>query len=78
MTELDLQTQVADYLRLQYPGVLFHSDYGSGIRLTPGQAVKMTVQEAKAIIKKTKSPMLKRDLLKFIKRQERKCQRHTK
>lgn len=40
MTELDLQTQVADYLRLQYPGVLFHSDYGSGIRLTPGQAVK--------------------------------------
>jgi len=31
----------------------------------------MTVQEAKAIIKKTKSPMLRRDLLKFIKRQER-------
>lgn len=40
MTELELQAQVADYLRLQYPGVLFHSDYGSGIRLTPGQAVK--------------------------------------
>ena len=32
----------------------------------------MTVQEAKEIIKKTKSPMLRRDLLKFIKRQERK------
>lgn len=31
----------------------------------------MTVQEAKEIIKKTKSPMLKRDLLKFIKKQER-------
>ena len=40
MTELELQAQVADYLRLQYPHVLFHSDYGSGIRLTPGQAVK--------------------------------------
>lgn len=31
----------------------------------------MTIQEAKEIIKKTKSPMLKRDLLKFIKKQER-------
>ena len=40
MTELDIQIQVADYLRLQYPSVLFHSDYGSGLRLTPGQAVK--------------------------------------
>lgn len=40
MTELELQTQVADYLRLQYPNVLFHSDFGSGIKLTPGQAVK--------------------------------------
>ena len=28
----------------------------------------MTVEEAKAIIAKTKSPKLKRDLLKFIKR----------
>lgn len=40
MTELDIQVQVADYLRLRYPNVLFHSDYGSGLRLTPGQAVK--------------------------------------
>lgn len=40
MTELEVQIQVADYLRLRYPGVLFHSDYGSGLRLTPGQAVK--------------------------------------
>lgn len=40
MTELELQAQVADYLRLQYPDVLFHSDFGSGIKLTPGQAVK--------------------------------------
>ena len=40
MTELELQTQVADYLRLQYPDVIFHSDFGSGIKLTMGQAVK--------------------------------------
>lgn len=31
----------------------------------------MTIEEAKEIIKKTKSPMLKRDLRKFIKRQEK-------
>ena len=40
MTELELQAQVADYLRLQYPNVLFHSDVGSGIKLTMGQAIK--------------------------------------
>lgn len=40
MTELELQAQVADYLRLRYPEALFHSDFGSGIKLTPGQAVK--------------------------------------
>lgn len=38
MKESTLQCHVADYLRLRYPHVLFHSDYGSGIRLTPGQA----------------------------------------
>lgn len=40
MTELDVQMMVADYLRLRYPNVLFHSDYGSGIKLTMGQAIK--------------------------------------
>lgn len=40
MKESDLQVQVADYLRLRYPDVLFHSDYGSGIKLTKGQAMK--------------------------------------
>lgn len=40
MTELELQAQVADYLRLQYPDVLFHSDFGSGIKLTMGQAIR--------------------------------------
>lgn len=38
-SEENLQVMVADYLRLQYPNVLFHSDYGSGINLTIGQAV---------------------------------------
>lgn len=40
MKESDLQVQVADYLRLRYPNVLFHSDFGSGIKLTKGQAMK--------------------------------------
>lgn len=44
MKESDLQIKVADYLRLRYPRVLFHSDYGSGIRLTKGQAVKQKRQ----------------------------------
>ena len=44
MNESDLQIQVAEYIRLQYPDVLFHSDYGSGIRLTPGQAVRQKRQ----------------------------------
>lgn len=38
MKESTLQCHVADYLRLRYPNVLFHSDYGSGIKLTPGQS----------------------------------------
>ncbi len=38
MSEAELQIAVADYLRLQYPNVLFHSDYGSGVKLTPRQA----------------------------------------
>lgn len=43
-SESDLQIQVADYLRLQYPDVMFHSDYGSGAKLTPGQAIKQKRQ----------------------------------
>lgn len=43
-SESDLQVQVADYLRLQYPDVMFHSDFGSGIKLTPGQAMKQKRQ----------------------------------
>lgn len=44
MKESDLQIMVADYLRLQYPNVLFHSDFGSGIKLTMGQAAKQKRQ----------------------------------
>lgn len=44
VSESDLQIQVADYLRLQYPDVMFHSDFGSGIKLTPGQAVRQKRQ----------------------------------
>ena len=40
MREIDLQQQVADYIRLQYPSAIFHSDFGSGIKLTMGQAIK--------------------------------------
>lgn len=44
MNEADLQVMVADYLRIQYPDVLFHSDFGSGIKLTMAQAVKQKRQ----------------------------------
>lgn len=40
MTEIELQTQVADYIRIKYPDVIFHSDFGSGIKLSMGQAVR--------------------------------------
>lgn len=43
-TEAQLQVQVADYLRLKYPSTLFHSDFGSGIKLTMGQAAKQKRQ----------------------------------
>ena len=44
MKESELQTMVADYLRMQYPFVLFHSDFGSGVKLTMGQAIKQKRQ----------------------------------
>ena len=37
VSEAILQQQVADYLRLQYPTAVFHSDTGSITRLTPHQ-----------------------------------------
>lgn len=38
--EEHLQIQVCNYLRLQYPKVLFACDLASGIKLSIGQAVK--------------------------------------
>lgn len=43
-TEAQLQEQVAVYLRLHYPNVMFHSDFGSGIKLTAGQAMRQKRQ----------------------------------
>lgn len=43
-TEAELQTMVADYIRSRYPNVMFHSDFGSGIKLTKGQAIKQKRQ----------------------------------
>ena len=37
MTESELQIQVADYIRMQYPDAMFHSDYGAGVKLTARQ-----------------------------------------
>jgi hypothetical protein len=39
-SEAILQQQVCDYLRLQYPNVMFRSDFASGMKLSIGQATK--------------------------------------
>lgn len=39
MKEENLHLAICDYIRLQYPNVLFNSDM-SGVKLTMGQAVK--------------------------------------
>lgn len=44
MTESQLQEAIASYIRLHYPNVVFHSDFGSGIKLTQGQAIKQKKQ----------------------------------
>jgi hypothetical protein len=38
--EETLQKQICSYLRLQYPNIIFRSDYASGIKLTMNQAVQ--------------------------------------
>ncbi len=38
MTEKELHIQICDYLRLQYPLVRFSSNFGSGMKMTMGQA----------------------------------------
>ena len=44
MTEAELQSQVAIYLRMKYPNVIFHSDFGSGVKLRPYQAKMQKIQ----------------------------------
>lgn len=44
MSEAELQAEVALYIRMQYPDVLFHSDFGSGIKLKPWQAKTQKIQ----------------------------------
>jgi hypothetical protein len=39
MTEKELHKQICEYIRIQYPSVLFNTDM-SGIKLTMGQAVQ--------------------------------------
>ncbi len=46
MKESELQTMVAEYISRAYPDVLFHSDYGSGAKLTYAQAVRQMRQNA--------------------------------
>lgn len=40
MTESILHQQVVDYLKYQYPKVLFRTDFAAGIKMTIGQAIK--------------------------------------
>lgn len=44
MTEAELQEAVANYLVREYPDVIFHSDFGSGTKLTPAQAKRQKRQ----------------------------------
>lgn len=44
MTEAQLQANVAMYLRMQYPDVMFKSDFGSGVKLSPYQARMQKLQ----------------------------------
>ncbi len=44
MTEAELQSNVALYIKMKYPDVLFHSDFGSGVKLKPWQAKAQRIQ----------------------------------
>lgn len=44
MSESDLQIAIARYLRVQYPDVIFRSDYGAGLRMTINQARRQRAQ----------------------------------
>lgn len=39
-TEENLHLKICNYLRKNYPDVLFRTDFSSGMKMTPGQAAK--------------------------------------
>lgn len=39
-SETDLQLQICQYIKIQYPEVIFRSDFAAGIKMTIGQAVR--------------------------------------
>jgi len=41
MTEKVIHKQVCQYIRMQYPGILFNSDMAGAMKLTIGQAVQI-------------------------------------
>lgn len=47
--ESSLHQQVVDYLKYQYPKIIFRTDFAAGIKMTIGQAVKhRKIQKCKA------------------------------
>lgn len=44
MSEAEIQKNVAIYIKTAYPEAIFHSDFGSGVKLTPRQAIMQKVQ----------------------------------
>jgi len=40
MKESDLQLQICKFIKLQYPNVIFRSDFSSGMRMSIGMAMK--------------------------------------
>jgi hypothetical protein len=47
--EANLQKEVCRFIRIQYPGIIFRSDYSSGLKLTVNQAaVHKSLQSSRA------------------------------
>ncbi len=47
--EESVHRQVAQYLRIQYPGVIFRTDFSAGVKMSMGQAMKhKTLQQGRA------------------------------
>lgn len=47
--EASVHYQVAQYLKLQYPDVIFRTDFSAGVKMTMGQAIKhKTLQSGRA------------------------------